>query len=348
MTPCPLCQSREQHVYLQARDHASGDRFTLMKCRVCECVFLSPVPADLGRYYHASYRRYNRPTQRLFAMLYRMRGHHWARSMGTPGRALEIGCGEGWMLAALKEVGWKVVGTERTAETAQFAAKQQGLPMVVATLEAFRPEPLFDLIIMHHVLEHLPNPMTILAQCSALLRPGGTLVLAVPNLQSWQFSVSGKNWFHLDVPRHLTDFTPSTISQAINRAGLKLHAIRFMSWDQDPFGWMVSILNVLGFPQTRWLHWLANKERQPTLVNFLMMILSPPLLALGFVLAPLSWIFGRGACMEVRARKSCGNSIVPNTQDLRPSFFGNSGCRGWDVLVVIADQFPQSPERQQR
>jgi SAM-dependent methyltransferase len=229
--------------------------------------------------------------------------------MGTPGRALEIGCGEGWMLAALKEAGWKVVGTERTITTAQFAAKQKGLQMVVASLEAFRPEPLFDLIVMHHVLEHLPNPMTILAQCSTLLRPGGTLLLAVPNLQSWQFTVSGKNWFHLDVPRHLTHFTPASISQALDRAGLTIEAIKYKSWDQDPFGWMVSLLNLLGFPQTRWLHWLANQERDPSPVNILMLIFSPVLLVAGFIIAPASWLFRRGSCMEVRARKE--SRIIP-------------------------------------
>jgi hypothetical protein len=79
--------------------------------------------------------------------------------------------------------------------------------------------------------------------------------------------------------------------------------VRVISLDQDPFGWMVSLLNDMGFPQTRWLHWLAGRDRELSLTNVSMFLLSPFLLLAGFVLAPVSWIAGAGAVMEVHATR---------------------------------------------
>jgi SAM-dependent methyltransferase len=301
MTHCPLCNAATAERCLCAHDHASGDSFELDKCGACGLVFVANPPEDLGRYYHAHYRNYRPWVQKIFNLMYRRHARKWSRALRARGRALEIGCGDGWMLAALRDEGWQVAGIERSTESAAFAVHQQHLPVIVGGLDTLRPEPSFDLIFMHHVLEHLPNPMDTLRQCARLLKPDGVLIVAVPNFASWQSRLTGRHWFHLDVPRHLVHFTPATLTQAMQSAGLRVQKLRFVSLDQDPFGWMVSLLNCLGFPQTRWLHWLAGHNVQFTLSNVLMLLLSPLLLFLGFVLAPLSWIFRAGACMEMHA-----------------------------------------------
>ncbi len=303
MTPCPLCQGTNAVHFLRARDHASGDWFDLNQCRDCGLIFLADVPADIGRYYHAYYRRYQPWMQQIFLVAYRAHARKWSHDMKRKGRALEIGCGEGWMLAALRDEGWETVGLERSAETAEFATRVQGLKVVVGELDALKSEGAFDLIFMHHVLEHLPDMMAALRVCASLLKPDGVLLVTVPNVASWQFQVSGRHWFHLDVPRHIVQLAPATLTEAMKRVGLQTHAVRFVSFDQDPFGWMVSLLNRCGFPQTRWLHWLAGRDREISLANVAMLLLSPPLLAVGFLLAPLSWLAGKGACVEVRAGK---------------------------------------------
>jgi 2-polyprenyl-3-methyl-5-hydroxy-6-metoxy-1,4-benzoquinol methylase len=302
MMPCPICAADDSELFLKACDHASGDWFDLRRCTHCHVVFTIP-PGDLGRYYHGHYRRYLSWAQSLFRGLYQIQARQWAGEFRRPGRALEIGCGEGWMLQAMHRQGWQVIGIERTIDSARFAATELKLPVLVGDLDALPVEPIFDLILMHHVLEHLPHPMIKLSRCAALLKQGGTLLITVPNLASWQFRISQQRWFHLDVPRHLTHFTPDSLREALTRAGLRIDSIRYFSLDQDPFGWMVSLLNCLGFPQTRWLHWLAGRELEPTLTNLLMLLLSAPLMMLGFALAALSWLFRAGACMEVRVRR---------------------------------------------
>jgi SAM-dependent methyltransferase len=303
MTHCPICNAAVTDQYLRAHDHASHDLFELDECGACGLVFVANPPEDLGRYYRAPYRNYRPWVQKIFNLMYRRHARKWSRDIRTRGRALEIGCGDGWMLAALRDEGWQVAGIERTTESASFAVRRQHLPVMVGGLDALKPVPSFDLIFMHHVLEHLPNPMDTLRKCARLLKTDGVLIVAVPNLASWQSRLTGRHWFHLDAPRHLVNFTPATLAQAMQSAGLRVQKLRFVSLDQDPFGWMVSLLNCLGFPQTRWLHWLAGHNVELTFRNVLMLLLSPPLLFLGFVLAPLSWIFRAGACMEMRAQR---------------------------------------------
>jgi SAM-dependent methyltransferase len=302
MTLCPLCQGTNAVHFLRTRDHASGDWFDLNQCRNCGLIFLADVPADIGRYYHAYYRRYQPWIQQIFRIAYRAHARMWARGMGRKGRALEIGCGEGWMLAALRDEGWETVGLERSAETAEFATRVQGLKVVVGELDALKSEGGFDLIFMHHVLEHLPDMMAALRLCASLLKPDGVLLVIVPNVASWQFQVSGRHWFHLDVPRHIVQLAPATLTEAMKRVGLQTCAVHFVSI-QDLFGWMVSLLNLCGFPQTRWLHWLAARDGQLSLTNVAMLALSPLMLLIGFLVAPVSWMAGKGACVEVRAGK---------------------------------------------
>jgi 2-polyprenyl-3-methyl-5-hydroxy-6-metoxy-1,4-benzoquinol methylase len=301
---CAICRSSNTAQLLKARDHLSGDEFEVFRCRQCDGGFTVPAPENVERYYPASYRDYQPWSRRILESMYRRQTRRWSRTMGAAGLALEIGCGHGWMLNALRSHGWHVCGIERNAASARFATQELHLPVLVGDLGALQATPTFDLMIMHHVLEHLPNTQEILFQCAQRLTESGTLIIAVPNRSSWQFRASGPQWFHLDVPRHLAHFTPASLTRACEQAGLRVEKIRYVSLDQDPFGWMVSFLNLMGFPQTRWLHWLAGRDRELSLKNIAMLLLSPPLLLAGFFLAPASWIARAGACMEVHAVKA--------------------------------------------
>jgi SAM-dependent methyltransferase len=296
---CLICQSSDTAPLLNARDHLTGDDFQVFVCKQCGGAFTTPMPENLERYYPPSYRDYRPWSRRIFEFMYRLQTRRWSRNIGAPGFALEIGCGHGWMLNALRSHGWRVCGTERNPASARFATKELHLPVVVGDLSALHAAPTFDLMIMHHVLEHLSDPQEMLRQCAERLKDSGTLIVAVPNRASWQFRASGAQWFHLDVPRHLSHFTPACLERICASAGLRVARIAYVSLDQDPFGWMVSFLNCMGFPQTRWLHWLAGRDRELSFKNVAMFLLSPLLLLAGFLLAPASWLARAGACMEV-------------------------------------------------
>jgi len=261
------------------------------------------VPASLDRYYKQRYRRFNPLAALVLRWSYRRRIDGWLARLPRTGRALEIGAGSGWMLRALRERGWQAVGTERTAEAALAAADASGATVHAADLDTLMDDAPFDLIVMFHVLEHLEDPIGTLQSAAARLRPGGTLILGLPNIASWQARATGRHWMHLDVPRHLCHFSPQTMRMALAKTGFDLTSIDFRSYEHDPLGWTQSLLDALGFEQGVVLKRLIglSERRGSAVATVLAFGLAVPLTILGFALAVVSWQARAGAVMQVWA-----------------------------------------------
>lgn len=168
-----------------------------------------------------------------------------------------------------------------------------------------RPGRLFDVIILFHVLEHLNAPMELLSRCARPLRRGGTLIIAVPNARSWQARLFGPMWFHLDVPRHLYHFSLGSLSHTLEAAGLCPECTTFVSLEHDPFGWVQSVLNRLGFGQnllTRVLMGTTGACRSRACL-VAMTILAVALALRSLVESTCSWIASAGAVTQVQDRK---------------------------------------------
>src|SRR5205823_7950910 len=94
-----------------------------------------------------------------------------------PGRVLDVGCGDGSRLARLRSLGWDVMGQEMDPKAASRAGETYGVRVHVGPLEgAGFNEGEFDAIVMNHVIEHVHDPVRLLAQCARLLRKGRTLI----------------------------------------------------------------------------------------------------------------------------------------------------------------------------
>lgn len=302
---CPICEQTNTTRELDVRDYLTGKMFALQLCRQCGFRFTWPEPPDLEEHYPQSYRHYGWAIRTFFSLVHWRRVARWTRERGAAGSVLEIGCGHGWMLATFRKRGWTVVGLERTDESARHAREVLGLDVRVGDVDVLGADSQFDLIIMNQVLEHLADPMRRLQAASRLLRPGGWLIVGVPNLDSWQFRYSREHWVQLDIPRHLGHFTPAALDGALQRAGLRAESIRYPNLEYDPFGWAQAVMNQLGFEQNLALSWLTGQKREKLLtpVGFvagvLTVILAPP----SFLLSAISWIARAGAIMEVRAVK---------------------------------------------
>jgi SAM-dependent methyltransferase len=137
----------------------------------------------------------------------------------APGLALDVGCGSGAALLSLSRQGWKVKGYELDVIAAQKARALVGCEIVVGDF-ALVPDSAFNLVVVSHVLEHVPNPVAFLKECANKLLPGGILLVHTPNIDSFSAKAFGNRWRGLEPPRHLVLFSPKSISLIFREVGL--------------------------------------------------------------------------------------------------------------------------------
>jgi 2-polyprenyl-3-methyl-5-hydroxy-6-metoxy-1,4-benzoquinol methylase len=116
-------------------------------------------------------------------------------------------------------VGWEVAGIEFDLEAAEKARRVTRNIFLGDPTEVALPPDSFDLITAFHVLEHLPNPLEALRKMLHWLSPGGLIIVEVPNIGGVGAHLFGRYWSGLELPRHLTHFTPATMTAMIDRAG---------------------------------------------------------------------------------------------------------------------------------
>ena len=143
---------------------------------------------------------------------------------------MDVGCGTGAFLESCKISGWKITGVETDSAVRSLAQEKLNI-RIHSELSEIPTNELFDVITLWHVLEHIPNLNEAVERLSRLLSPNGTLLIAVPNSNSYDASYFGKYWAAYDVPRHLHHFIPSTIEKLLTKHGLKLIEMKPMVFD---------------------------------------------------------------------------------------------------------------------
>jgi len=145
-------------------------------------------------------------------------------------RLLDVGCGNGAFLTQMRSVGWDVEGLEPDA-VAAAAAREAGVSVQGGGLAEYAcAEQRYDAVTLNHVIEHVHDPREALRICYRILRPGGILWIATPNLASQGHATFGRDWLHLDPPRHLVLFTPSSLREAVDRAGFERLVTPAAAW----------------------------------------------------------------------------------------------------------------------
>lgn len=246
---CYLCGAEGSILYRDLPDRAYGiaGRWSMRRCpRVaCGLVWMDPVPveADIAlayqRYFthrHMDAGRAERPADGGLALRLLRAGlglrRDYRRFDGlmlddmTPGRLLEIGFGDAARLRAFAQRGWAVEGQELDP-VAITQARRLGLRVHAGVLEELRlPAGAFDAVIASHVIEHVHDPIRLLALCRRLLAPDGRLVLLTPSEAGYGVRRFGPSWVGFDPPRHLYLFSARTLTRIAQRAGLTgIHVI---------------------------------------------------------------------------------------------------------------------------
>jgi SAM-dependent methyltransferase len=242
--PCRHAGPSQELYEGEDRLYGVPGRFSVRRCTTCGLGYTVPRPQGdaLAAYYPDSYVPYQEPAppatwrQRLGAHLDAARfsagirfGAFRVLTRSEPGRMLDVGCGRGDLAEWFARRGWTVAGVEPAADAAKQAA-DRGIEMHVGTLDdAPWPPASFDAVTFNHALEHVPDPLVTLRQAAALLRPGGLLVVSVPNFGAWQRRMFGSAWFPLDLPRHLQHFDRRSLPAMAREAGLEPCEVRTSS-----------------------------------------------------------------------------------------------------------------------
>jgi len=226
--------------------------FSVVECGQCQLLRLFPrIPADeLKNYYPPDY--YFAPDDGVSqaAEIYRrlVLGDHVrfvkraARQSGVAGPLLDVGCSGGLLARLLRDDGLPAMGFDNSTDAAVRAWRVNGVPVVCGD---FLNAPLKDhscsVVTMFHVLEHVLAPKEFLQAARRLLKPGGRLIVQVPNAASWQFLMFGERWNGVDVPRHLWNFRAAELESLLKTCGYEIVRRKFFSLRDNPAGMATSL-----------------------------------------------------------------------------------------------------------
>lgn len=256
---CNFCKSNKLRLWGVGRDnlHNNPGEFKLFKCKNCGLIFINPQPSmrEIGKYYPSEYYSFqgirikekywpvrlklflydlyfNRSNKNYFlkTVLSPLKALVRGVQFPIPNKVLDVGCGSGQFLYEMKILGAKEVHGVEPGGFNKESADEHRIKIKNSTLsEAKYDKNFFDLVTMNHVLEHVNDPDETLKEIQRTLRPGGKLIIGVPNTRSLDCYLFGVNWYNLDVPRHLFDYSSKNLSKHLKSLGFKKIKIRYTS-----------------------------------------------------------------------------------------------------------------------
>ncbi len=280
------------------------DPIPLARCVDCgTAVTEAPVPADAheGGAYGGGAPRLSGVAAPVLHVFDRRRLRVARGLVPPPARLVDAGAGRGRFVAAAQAAGYDAAGIEPSDRGVLAAAERYGIALEQASLEGARPGAT-DVVTLWHVLEHVDDPRAALHTVGAWLRPGGGLVLGVPNLGSWQARIGGPRWYHLDVPRHRTHFTEQGVRAILTATGFEVVSVRHVLAEHNPFGMWQSAVN----RATRTPSYLFNllKRNAPLLSpDLAVTALALPLVPVAALAELIAGLARRGGTIAVGARR---------------------------------------------
>jgi SAM-dependent methyltransferase len=226
-----------------------------------------------------------------------------ARSLvEPPARLLDAGAGRGRFVAAARAAGYDAVGIEPSARGTGAASGLDTAVRRVSIEEAEIEPSSLDLVTLWHVLEHLDDPGGALSRIAAWLRPGGALVVGVPNLDSVQARIAGERWFHLDVPRHRVHFTAAGLRELLGSRGFAVLATRHTLLEHNAFGMWQSLVSLLT-QQPSYAYNALKRNAPLRSPDLIVSVAALPLAPLAAVIEFGAGLAGRGGAIAVMAQR---------------------------------------------
>ncbi len=230
----------EDKSFITVKDFSvSGESFSLLLNEECQILKTHPQPTldKLGSYYEfEDYISHTDGKRTLFEKMYHFIKRKAIRDkvklinsyQPVKGRILDIGAGTGDFLLECKNQNWDILGIEPN-DKAKGIALGKGIKFG-DTIEKLESNS-FDVITMWHVLEHVPDVEHQVAELKRLLKPSGTIIIAVPNFKSYDANHYKEFWAAYDVPRHLWHFSKTAIEKLFDKQNMNLEDVKPMWFD---------------------------------------------------------------------------------------------------------------------
>lgn len=230
---CPLCGARDSEIISRISD-VNVPSINVI-CEVCALVYTNPRMDEKERaaYYHNIFAQSRHGIDSIEKAKERIEKKgslkkcepvaDWILSIAEKNpQILEIGCSYGYLLKTLRDKGATVKGVEPSATESLFAKSFFNLDVDAVSFEEFGQSSAgqqYDVVIINHVLEHLPNPPEVLNILAKLLKPNGVIYIAVPDITRIVEAIT--TFFQIP---HIIYFSPATLYKTIARAGMKVIA----------------------------------------------------------------------------------------------------------------------------
>ena len=306
--PCPACGGElAAWRTVPGSDPALPGDYELARCRDCgTAVTLAQAPAEAHETgaYGGGRPRGARAAAPILRAFDRRRLRQLARAGArTPGRLLDIGAGRGRFVAEARAAGWYAHGIEPSRRGIE-GARAIGIELVAGGIDdAQVPSGSLDAATLWHVLEHVEDPGAALERIAGWLRPGGLLLVGVPNLAAVQARVGGARWYHLDVPRHRTHFTVQGLEALLRTHGLEPVSTSHLLAEHNPFGlWVSFVSRFTRVPS--WLYHALKRNAPLRSRDALVTLVALPLVPIAVAAEVAFGLARRGGTVSVVARRA--------------------------------------------
>jgi len=247
---CRICDEYDRNSVYTVREMmlGTGEPFLYFQCSHCKCLQIAEIPSDMGRYYPKDYYSFSTTSRdktgnSVLRWVRRIRNFCSVSEKGfgnslirllfpnkklislmqlgltRESRILDVGCGSGWRLYALREAGFhNTLGVDPYLD--HDLTYENGLQVQKRTVNEV--EDAWDVIMFHHSLEHISDQVATLRAAAGLLRPGGTCLIRVPVASSYAWEFYREHWYQIDAPRHFYIHSYESMRLLAEQCGLVL------------------------------------------------------------------------------------------------------------------------------
>ena len=241
-TNCPICDGETFINFIQCKDNTgSSESFDICQCSRCNFAFTNPIPlkSKIAKYYESKdYISHSNTSKGLVNFLYQKIRNYTLdnkvallQKLSDGNNLLDIGSGTGEFLGRSKKARFNVTGIEPSATGRDQTKNNFGITVNDEHHLARLDNGQFDYITMWHVLEHVYDLNERVAELKRLIKHDGHIIIAVPNLTSFDATKYKQHWAAYDLPRHLYHFSPKDISSLMEKHQMKVTQVLPMKFD---------------------------------------------------------------------------------------------------------------------